>query len=156
MKHEGEETITARNSAGITREFTATQWRVMGKDKGGYKPAVPGEVDNEVQALQNARQRYLLVTGKEAPADKSADYLTGVSDMVAATQPAAQPATEPATEPAAQPATEPASQPGKPEYKRPRSTEQARELYTSIIGTEAPEGATFGDMVAEIEHTLGV
>ena len=41
-------------------------------------------------------------------------------------------------------------------YKRPRSTEAAREMYAEVMGQDATEDATFATLTAEIEQQLGV
>jgi hypothetical protein len=85
MKHENETFINAAIGEGEhrrTREFTTTQWGLMGKDKGGWKPTAPTELAkpdgpdqktaDEVE-LVNARNEYeALFERKAHPSTKLA------------------------------------------------------------------------------------
>ena len=154
MYNSNEPTVTAKNTeSGETRDFTRTQWELLGEYKQGYKVATPAEADAaaaEANALQFAQKEYQAVTGKVAPEGTSLDFLRGV---VSALRPAAPAA--PAAPVAEQPAAVEVQAEAVP-YKRPRSTEAAREMYAEVFGTDAAEDATFATLTADIEQQLGV
>lgn len=154
MYNINEPTVTAKNAeTGISRDFTQTQWALLGGDKQGWKVATPAEADQaaaDANALQFAQKEYQAVTGKFAPEGTSLDFLRGV---VSALRPAAPAA--PAAPVAEQPAAVEVVAEAVP-YKRPRSTEAAREMYAEVMGQDAAEDATFATLTADIEQQLGV
>lgn len=138
-----ESTVTAHSAeTDTTRVFSKTQWATMGENKAGWKIPNPDEAAAAIKtaaALAKMQADYKAATGKDAEPTDSFDYLRGV--LAASGQTVAPEA------PAAAAAAE---------YKRPRSTEDARSLYREVTGEDADEDATFTAIVAEIETRLGV
>ena len=160
MYNRNEPTVTATSSeSSETREFTKTQWDLLGDNKLGWKVATPAEAEaaaTEAAALQTARNEYQAATGKEAPADASPDFLRGVASVLGIVAPVVAPAPVVAAAPAVAAEAEAVAAPTADTYKRPRSTEDARTLYTQVTGNPAPDDATFATLTAEIEQQLGV
>lgn len=160
MYNRNEPTVTATSAESAeTRDFTKTQWDMLGENKLGWKVATPAEAEAaaaDATTLQAARNEYKAATGKDAPADASPDFLRGVASVLGIITPAA-PAVEVApVVVATAPEAEAADTPTAATYKRPRSTEDARTLYVQVTGSPAPDDATFATLTAEIEQTLGV
>lgn len=216
--------VNAVNPDGVEREFSKTQWAEMGQDAHGHKPGgwkvqKPAEADPEHAKLVAARINYKQVTGNDAPANLSADYLNGQASAFEMfrqmqTQVPAPTAPSPDAAQAEQNAqelkanttqtpdtstppvigddghvngdtskqetdgtgntsgTDTSDKKGdeqkialtadnvgshtKENYKRPRSTEDARNLYLAVLSKEAPAEMKFGEMVTAIEEALGV
>lgn len=173
-----EGTVTATNEDGITREFSKTQWQMLGDSKGGWSTNQPGEVNAIGQALATARANYTSATGTAAPSAMTAEGLQAVADAVNAFK-ATQPAPVAVTVAPALPVpglvddavtaradadaaeAEASAEDAKAaaagiDYKRPRSTEEARTKYAEVIGTEAVADASYTTLVTEIEAKLGI
>lgn len=156
--------ITATKKGYEDREFSQTQWGLMGEDKNGWKPKAPAEADHVTEQLISARLNYAKVTGKEAPEDKTVDFLNGVIETYQNFGDASQkaPADAPGSVAAPAAALVNETDPTAPvaltaeTYKAPRSKEDAAALYKQLFNVEAPAEASFTLLKETIETELGV
>lgn len=149
---EGTATVTATNpEINVTRDFTKSQWDMLGEKKEGFKVVNPGEAEAQAasaERLATARHDYTAVTGQLAPASMDAASLEA---LTASLRQFKQQAPAPVLPLVGQPQGTEAI-----DYKRPRSTETAREIYAKLFNREADADASFTQLVTEIETALNV